>query len=155
MRPPKARRIVIAVYEGVSNGVKLALLEGQLLTREIDRATFIEPAANPGLPAPAIGDAADKFMAIAANQAARRATLRSSYDYIVIGYSMAGRDDRVPNALGGLIGGAIVDNLFGASAIPFAAAVVPALALLFILSQERGSSVAPALSQPSLKEGTL
>jgi predicted MFS family arabinose efflux permease len=92
-------------------------------------------------------------MAIAANQAAPRATLRSSYDYIVIGYSMAGRDDRVPNALGGLIGGAIVDNSFGASAIPFAAAVVPAL--LFILSQERGSSVAPALSQPSLKEGTL
>ena len=55
-----------------SNGVKLALLEGQLLTREIDRATFIERAARLGLPAPAIGDAADKFMAIAANQAARR-----------------------------------------------------------------------------------
>jgi hypothetical protein len=51
-----------------SNGVKLALLEGQLLTREIDRATFIERAANLGLPAPAIGDAADKFMAIAANR---------------------------------------------------------------------------------------
>jgi hypothetical protein len=59
----------------VSNGVKLALLEGQPLTREIDRATFLERAANLGLPAPAIGDAADKFMAIAANQAARRATL--------------------------------------------------------------------------------
>jgi hypothetical protein len=28
--------------------VKLALLEGQLLTREIDRATFIERAANLG-----------------------------------------------------------------------------------------------------------
>ena len=41
-----------------SNGVKLALLEGQLLTREIDRPTFIERAANLGLPAPAIGDAA-------------------------------------------------------------------------------------------------
>ena len=57
------------------------------------------------------------------------------------------------NALGGLIGGAI-DNPLGASAIPFAA-VVPALALLFILSQERGISVAPALSRPSLKEATL
>jgi choline dehydrogenase len=45
-----------------SNGVKLALLEGQLLTREIDRAAFIERAANLGLPGPAIGDAADKFM---------------------------------------------------------------------------------------------
>ena len=73
-----------------SNGVKLALLEGQLLTREIDRATFIERAANLGLPAPAIGDAADKFMAIATNQAARRATLRSSYDYIVIGSGASG-----------------------------------------------------------------
>ena len=35
------------------------------------------------------------------------------------------------------------------------AAVVPALALLAILSQERGSSVAPALSRRSLKEATL
>jgi len=57
-----------------SNGVKFALLEGQLLTPEIDRATFIERAANLGLPAAAVSDAADKFMAIAANQAARRAT---------------------------------------------------------------------------------
>jgi choline dehydrogenase len=73
-----------------SNGVKLALLEGQLLTREIDRATFIERTANLGLPAPAIGDAADKFMAIAANQAARRANLRSTYDYIVIGSGASG-----------------------------------------------------------------
>ncbi len=61
----------------------------------------------------------------------------------------------IANALGGSIGGAIVDNSFGASAIPFAAAVVPALALLFILSQERGSSVVPALSRPSPKEATL
>src|ERR1700722_13947192 len=73
-----------------SNGVKLALLEGQLLTREIDRATFIERAADLGLPAPALGDAADKFMAIAANQAARRTTLRSSYDYIVVGSGASG-----------------------------------------------------------------
>jgi DHA1 family inner membrane transport protein len=61
----------------------------------------------------------------------------------------------IANALGGLIGGAIVDSLFGASAIPFAAAIVPALALLFILSQERGNSAAPALSRSSLKEATL
>src|ERR1700682_6272288 len=73
-----------------SNGVKFALLEGQLLTREINRATFIQRAANLGLPAPAIGDAADKFIAIADNQAARRATLRSSYDYIVIGSGASG-----------------------------------------------------------------
>jgi len=61
----------------------------------------------------------------------------------------------IANALGGLIGGAIVDSSFGASTIPFAAAIVPAVALLFIMSQERGSSVAPALSQPALKEAML
>jgi hypothetical protein len=72
-----------------SIGVQLALLEGQLLTREIDRATFIERAADLGLPASAIGDAADQFMAIAANRAARRATLRSGYDCIVIGFVCA------------------------------------------------------------------
>ena len=46
-----------------SNGVKFALFEGQLLSREIDRATFIERAANLGLPAPAVAVAADKSMA--------------------------------------------------------------------------------------------
>jgi DHA1 family inner membrane transport protein len=43
------------------------------------------------------------------------------------------------NALGGLIGGTVVDSSFGAGAIPFAAAILPVLALLFILSQERRS----------------
>jgi predicted MFS family arabinose efflux permease len=60
----------------------------------------------------------------------------------------------IANALGGLIGGAIVDSSFGASAIPFAAAIVPLIALVFILSQERGG-VASALSRPALKEATL
>src|ERR1700720_104433 len=73
-----------------SNGVKLALLEGQLLTREIDRATFIERAANLGLPAAAVGDAAEKFIAIEANQATLRSALKSSYDYIVIGSGASG-----------------------------------------------------------------
>ena len=44
------------------------------------------------------------------------------------------------NALGGIIGGAVVDSAFGASTIPFAAAVLPLVALLFILSQERRSA---------------
>src|SRR5882757_6623248 len=61
----------------------------------------------------------------------------------------------IANALGGLIGGAVIDSSFGASTIPFAAAIVPAVALLFIMSQERGSSVALALSQPALKEAML
>ena len=73
-----------------SNGVKFALLEGQLLSHEIGRAAFVDRAANLGLPAPAIGEAADKFLAIAANQAARRAALRSSYDYIVVGSGASG-----------------------------------------------------------------
>jgi choline dehydrogenase len=73
-----------------SNGVKFALLEGQLLTREIDRTTFVARAANLGLPAPAVAEAADRFVAIANNQAARRAALRSSYDYIVIGSGASG-----------------------------------------------------------------
>jgi MFS transporter, DHA1 family, inner membrane transport protein len=59
----------------------------------------------------------------------------------------------VANALGGLIGGAIVDSSFGASAIPFAAAIVPLVALLFILSQERRNA-GPGLCQPLLKEVT-
>jgi choline dehydrogenase-like flavoprotein len=73
-----------------SKGVKFALLEGQLLAREIDRTTFLGRAADLGLPAAAVGDAADKFEAIAANQAARRANLRSTYDYIVIGSGASG-----------------------------------------------------------------
>jgi choline dehydrogenase len=73
-----------------SNGVKFALLEGQLLTREIARSTFVTRAADLGLPLPVVAEAADKFMAIAANQAARRAALRSRYDYIVVGSGASG-----------------------------------------------------------------
>jgi DHA1 family inner membrane transport protein len=49
------------------------------------------------------------------------------------------------NALGGMIGGFVVDSAFGAGAIPFAAAVLPLAALIFILTQERGSD--PSLSR--------
>src|SRR5258708_5784860 len=60
----------------------------------------------------------------------------------------------IANALGGFIGGAIIDSSFVASALPFAPAIVPAISLVFVLSQERGGSVAPALSRPALKEAT-
>jgi DHA1 family inner membrane transport protein len=60
----------------------------------------------------------------------------------------------VANALGGLIGGAVVDSAFGANAIPFAAAILPLVALLFILSQERRGPVGPVLSPPVLKGAT-
>ena len=50
----------------------------------------------------------------------------------------------IANALGGLIGGAVVDSTFGAAAIPFVAAIIPVAGLLFILGQER--KTAPAAS---------
>src|ERR1700687_5654788 len=59
----------------------------------------------------------------------------------------------IANALGGLIGGAIVDRSFGAAPTPVAAAIVPSIAFFFILSQER-RSVAPVPSRPLLKEAT-
>jgi DHA1 family inner membrane transport protein len=64
----------------------------------------------------------------------------------------------VANALGGLIGGAIIDSSYGASAIPFAAAVVPLVTLLFILSQERRSSsstLAPRGSERRRQEAAV
>jgi DHA1 family inner membrane transport protein len=53
------------------------------------------------------------------------------------------------NALGGLIGGFVVDSAFGASAIPYAAAILPLAALVFILTQERGSASPAPLREPS------
>jgi hypothetical protein len=47
------------------------------------------------------------------------------------------------NALGGMIGGAVVDSAFGPGAIPYAAAILPLAALIFILTQERGSKSVP------------
>jgi choline dehydrogenase len=76
--------------EAASNGVKFALLEGQLLAHEIDRATFVTRAAGLGLPAAAVAEAADKFIAIEANQATLRSALKSSYDYIIIGSGASG-----------------------------------------------------------------
>jgi DHA1 family inner membrane transport protein len=46
----------------------------------------------------------------------------------------------IANALGGVIG-AVADSAFGAGAVPFAAAVIPLAALVFILTQERGHGV--------------
>lgn len=49
----------------------------------------------------------------------------------------------IANALGGIIGGAVIDSHFGAQAIPFAAAIIPVLGVLFILTQERKVLAAP------------
>lgn len=43
----------------------------------------------------------------------------------------------IANALGGIIGGAVVDSTLGAAYIPFAAIIVPAIGLAFIIWQER------------------
>jgi hypothetical protein len=60
-----------------SPGVKLALLEAQLLSGEIDRSAFLERASQLGLAGPDAGSVADKVLAIAANQAARRENLKA------------------------------------------------------------------------------
>lgn len=54
----------------------------------------------------------------------------------------------VANALGGIIGGVVIDSHFGAQAIPFAAAIIPVFGVLFILSQERKG---PTTAVPLLK----
>jgi choline dehydrogenase len=73
-----------------SNGVNFAVLEGQLLAGEIDRSAFLERASLPGVGVSEAAAVADKFLAIAANQAARQKNLKSSYDYIVVGSGAAG-----------------------------------------------------------------
>jgi choline dehydrogenase len=91
--PPAANPVKSANMfntETASTGVKFALLQGELLTGEIDRDAFVARAANLGLPASVVSEAADKFLGIAANQATRRATLRSHFDYIVVGSGASG-----------------------------------------------------------------
>src|SRR4030088_528214 len=80
----------MTAISNASRGVKLALIEGQLLSRQIDRHVFLEGATRLGLSGPDAGAAAGKLLAIAANQVGRRADLKSSYDYIVIGSGASG-----------------------------------------------------------------
>src|SRR6516164_706374 len=77
-RDPTARRTIMFDTTSASKGVKLALLEGQLLSKELDRMTFVARASDLGLPVATVSEAAEIFLAIAANQTARRAALRSS-----------------------------------------------------------------------------
>ncbi|MDG0995760.1 MAG: hypothetical protein P8O97_01260 [Gammaproteobacteria bacterium] len=46
----------------------------------------------------------------------------------------------IANALGGVIGAVVVDGSLGPAAIPYAAAVVPVIGVLFILTQEHKPS---------------
>src|SRR5215470_15885555 len=72
------------------NGVTFAVLEGQLLSGEIDRSGFLERTIPLGIEVSEAAAVADKFLAIASNQAARQTDLRSIYDYIVVGSGAAG-----------------------------------------------------------------
>ena len=74
----------------LSHGVKLALLEGQLLSGEIDRGAFIERLSAIEISRPEAIEIAEKYLAIASNQAALRRNLKRSYDYIVIGAGASG-----------------------------------------------------------------
>jgi catechol 2,3-dioxygenase-like lactoylglutathione lyase family enzyme len=49
--------------------------------------------------------------------------------------------DLKEGALGGVIGGVVVDSSLGAGPVPFAAALIPLAALILILTQERGHGV--------------
>src|SRR5262245_27162741 len=73
-----------------SHGVQLALLEGRLLSGEIDCAFFVEQASRLGLARQDAVQGADKLIAIAANQAVRSKALKRSYDYIVVGAGASG-----------------------------------------------------------------
>src|ERR1700704_6475426 len=73
-----------------SPGVKLALLEAQLLAGGIDRSAFLEAATLLDLARLDPVSVAEERLAVAANQATLRESLRPSYDYIVIGSGAAG-----------------------------------------------------------------
>lgn len=62
----------------------------------------------------------------------------------------------VANALGGIIGGVVVDSSLGASAIPFAAVIIPIAGLLFIIWQERRHpSISVASEYSALSAGGI
>jgi choline dehydrogenase len=76
--------------QSASNGVRLSLLEAQLMIGDVGRETFLRRAATLGLSSADAVIAAGKYLAIAANQARLRSALRTSYDYIVVGSGASG-----------------------------------------------------------------
>jgi len=57
---------------------------------EISRSVFLERASPLGIEVSEAAAVADKFLAIASNQAARQKSLKSNYDYIVVGSGATG-----------------------------------------------------------------
>jgi choline dehydrogenase len=72
------------------DGQKLTLLEAQLMAGEIQRPTFVEAAISLGVPSATATTEADRYLAIASNQSQLRASLKKSYDYIVVGSGASG-----------------------------------------------------------------
>jgi Choline dehydrogenase and related flavoproteins len=79
-----------AMIDITKNGVDFAVLEGQLLAGEIDRPAFLKGTTRLGIKESEATAVADKFLAIASNQAARQEDLKPSYDYVVVGSGAAG-----------------------------------------------------------------
>ena len=50
----------------------------------------------------------------------------------------------IANAIGGIVGGGVIDSHFGAAMTPFIAAVIPAAGLIFIVNEERKRRKRPA-----------
>ena len=83
-------RISMSQIDTTSPAVNLAVLEGYMLSGELDRQTFVARAEQLGLSYEDAGKAAEKILAIAANQAVRRAGLGAVFDYIVVGSGASG-----------------------------------------------------------------
>ena len=56
----------------------------------------------------------------------------------------------IANAIGGIVGGSVVDSQYGAAVVPFAAAAVPCLGLLFIFIEDRKRRTSPEVSPSAL-----
>ena len=78
------------MIDTMKNRANFAILEGQLLSGEIDGSTFLEQTLSLGVAISEVAAVADKFQAIASNQAARQKHLKSGYDYIVVGSGTSG-----------------------------------------------------------------
>jgi choline dehydrogenase len=81
----------MTTLEQAARGVRLALLDAELLSGKLNRTDFTKRVAE-------LGDGegvarANKVEAIATNQAALSAIVRNSYDYIVIGAGASGLPD--------------------------------------------------------------
>jgi choline dehydrogenase len=74
----------------LSRGVRLALLESDLMAGTVSRESFLRHAEELGSPVDAAAEDAERYLAITSNQAQRRAKLQRNYDFVVVGAGAAG-----------------------------------------------------------------